>query len=223
MGFIQSIGNGIGGLINGFKTLLNNIFSSFKESLYGIKIQKTQTNRYDLVCEVLDTNHNIEPVKGKLTPNGIMAFMPSIESFIYQPIVWNRQGRRTVLISRKQHDNKGLQNAIELSNGLKTKLTIKSKVTPKTAKEIILTRDETSQIFKDWLYDDIWATINVEFMGGSIDPTLFDNEYSIPFGSQSTLIINSDIMGFLKRSTDMTIITTLIIGILLGVVIGGLM
>ena len=218
MAILQPIVNIVKWTVDTTKSILDNVFTSFKESLYGINLQKKQTNRYDVFIEVLDNNHNIEMLKGKLTPNEQLAFIPAIEKIIFNPDIWNKYGKKQIIQPKNQHDSQGLRDEIKLKKAITGKLEIRTLVNPETAKKIALNNADIKAIMYDWKYDDIWATLQVKFLGGSIDPTVFDNDYSVSFGSQSTLMANADIMGFLKKHSDMTIITTLIIGFLAGIV-----
>ena len=219
MAILKSIVDIIRWSVDTTKRVVDNVFSSFKESLYGMNLQKKQSNRYDIICEVLDSNHNIEVLKGKLTPNEQMAFIPAIEKIVFNPDIWNKHGKKQVIIPKNQHDNVGLQKEIKIKNSITAVLEVKTQVNPDTARKIALKNPDIKAIMYDWKYDDIWATLQVKIVGGSIDPTQFDDEYSVSFGSQSTLMANADIMGFLRKHSDMAILTTLIIGTLLGIVL----
>jgi len=221
MGLFDTLTDLIKYVVEAIKKVLQNIAGSLKESIYGIRIQQKQTSRYDIYADILDENQNIETLKGKITPNEQMVHIPAIEKFTFQPIIWNKYGRKTVIMSKNQHDSTGLKNEINLKKNLKGELEIKTRATPATTRKILLKHDEIKDIIKGWKYDDIWATLQVKFVGGTLNPTQFDNPYSIPFSSQSTLIANSDMLGFLKKASDMTILTTLFIGVLLGIVLGG--
>jgi len=209
-------------VVDTVKQIFDNSIKSFKESVYGFNLQSSQTNRYDVFCDVLDENHNIETLKGKMSPNERVCFVPALEKMIFEPVIWNRYGKKFVIIPKNQHTNQGLNKEIELMSSVQGVLEVRTQVNPDTAQKIVLTRKEISDLIFDWKYDKIFATLDFNFKGGSLDPTKWGNSHSVEFGSQSTSVVSADMMGFLKRATDMTIITTLVIGFLLGVVVAGL-
>lgn len=219
MGIFTSIINLFKWIINAILTIIKNIFNGFKESIYGIQIQKKQTKRFDVDVYVIDKNSNLEVLKGKITPDREILYIPSIQKFIYKPDILHKYGQSCVIISLNQHDSIGFRKEKQLKEIVKGELTIKTKTHPYKAKKIILKHSEITDILNDWRYDDILTTVNVKFKGGSLDLTNFDSKYSIPFGSQANLIVKADLFSFIKKSTDMGIITSVIIGTLLGMVI----
>jgi hypothetical protein len=210
-------------IFQGIGKVLLSIQNSITESMYSLRVQKKTSSKFDLSVDVITENKNIETYAGTLTPNKEFAYIPKLQRPIFKPIIFQKEGKNKIIISEKQHDNMSYAYIKNLDMGLKNTLEIKSKITPKGARAILnfTIKDKAviDEVLKSWDYDDLFATIEVKDIGGSLNLSEFSNEYSIPFASQSELIINSELLKFLLKPTDMTILTTAIIGFLAGMVI----
>lgn len=216
----KSITKGIGNLFQGIKY-------SITEAMYGFKIQRKTANKFDVDVEVFSDTRNIETYKGKITPNKTLCIIPKLQRPIFYPTIFQKDGKNKIYASEKQHDNMSISYIIAIDMGLKNDLKIKSKITPKTARYILDTKIKNPQIIdeiiKSWDYEDIWTTIEVKNVGGSLDFTKFDDEYSVAFGTHSEMIRDAELMKFLLKPSDMTVLITALIGFLAGIVFSVIM
>ena len=222
MDIFKSIGNFFGWIAKKSSEMIDETIKAFKEAMYGVKLQSKQTNRYDVDFDILDQNHNIETLKGKVSPNEELGFIPQIDKMVFRPSIWKKNDRRIIIVSKKQQDTQALDKEIELQNAISGVLEIKTKVEPNRAYKIMLNHDERKKITSDWIYDDIWCTLQYKLTHGSIDPTKFDNELSVDFATQSKVVSEADSFSFLKKTPDMGGLTNIIIGVLLGIVLKGM-
>jgi hypothetical protein len=205
--------------------ILKSIKESIAEALYSLKIQKKAANKFSAEIDIISDTRKITTYKGQITPNKILCLIPALKRIIFNPIMYEKENKNRIIISDNQHDNLLHATIIKLSQ-INNTIEITTKLTPKIVKEIKTKLQDTKinhEILDSWGYNDIWATIEVKHVNGSIDFKQFDNEYSVPFAAQSELIIDSELLKFLTKPSDMTILTTAIIGFLAGMVIMSLM
>jgi hypothetical protein len=216
MGVMYFIGN----FLNAIKTVFVNISNSIRESLYQVKLQRKTSNKFDTLVKVLSKGGRAVNYQGKITPNKEMAFIPALERPIFYPVIIDDEKGNLIIASEKEHDNLSHARVIEIDAALKLDQTMRWKISPKTAKMLFESINANPEInvllTNEWKYDDVWITLEIKNTGSSLDFTAFDNRYSVSFGSQSNLVMNSEHMKFLLKASDMTVLTTLIIGFLCG-------
>jgi hypothetical protein len=224
---------GIIDLIKGFlefikKTVLN-AFTSINDSITAFKIHKKTTNKFDIEVDVLGTNRISETYLGKITPQKNLVYIPTLRRPVFNPTLFSRSGKEYVIASEKQCDNNMHPMIIKMDAALKNDINIRWKMTPMMAKEFnkTLSKKYVDKLLEEWKYDDVWVTVSVENVGGSLDFTLFDNEYAISFATMSELVMNSELMKFLIRQADSTLLMVAVLagfaGMSFGLILGGIL
>jgi hypothetical protein len=215
---------GIGNIFKAIGQIGKNIGASISDSMHQIRLHRKTSNKFDVDIKIIRNHHQISNYKGKLTPNQQMAFVPAVERPIFYPSIYDDDKGQLIICSERQHDNLSHAKLIQMEAALKLKQNIKWRLSePNTRKleKIIKENGLFDKILDEWKYDDVWMTIQTENQGSSIDYTLLgDNKYSISFATHSNQVMNSEHFKFLLKPSDMTVLTTLIMGLLCGAFLG---
>lgn len=182
--------------------MLGKLSESIADFRSGVKQARKKGQVEKSIARLLTDNRNTYHFNCKIADDQRFAYIPTLLRIYVKPQVFNEDGQNIIYTPEKDHGNARFENV----KGIAEAQCYTTIIRCKDLNE--LTRTDFHYIDKKQ-FNDVKKELNdneqpyVEiYSTGTIDWNLFDNDISPDFAADSDLVLQSEILSFLRKTSD---------------------
>lgn len=173
------------------------MFDQMLDATHQIHLYKEKEKSNKIYVKLIKDNRFIELHPGLLTPDRQVVVVESLKRSFFNPIIYYEGGKQVLYIPENSignFDHEIIKN---------------------------VARAQKYKVYAKWLHYRKWITTKTFLAEGSIDWNMFDNKWSIPFSSQTNLVVQAKNLSFLTEMGNTKFMLSLAVAFLIGMCFGG--